>query len=128
MAGKGRDAEKLSEAVAEALKNNEKVMSLIAGLKERGAVDSETLLSLYLKIGDLLEVSLTTVSREELERSKSAKRARQPKEAARPQPPDDEAHETIDGRNLSRNEIAFQEWTAERFNEENWLKKRRLIW
>ncbi|MGK7346196.1 MAG: hypothetical protein ACNS63_10365 [Candidatus Nitrospinota bacterium M3_3B_026] len=127
MAEKGREIKKLSEAVAEALKNNEKVMSLIAELKERGVVDSETLLSLYLKIGDLLEVSLTTVSREELEKLKTGKQAA-PKKAEPPREPDDDIHETIDGRDLSRNEIAFQEWTAERFNEGNWLKKRRLIW
>jgi len=34
--------------------------------------------------------------------------------------------EQIDGRELTENEVSFQEWTIEQFNEKEWLKKNHL--
>jgi len=40
----------------------------------------------------------------------------------------DDTREHIDGRELSENEISFQEWVSDQFNEDEWLKRLGLRW
>lgn len=127
MADRDNELKKLADAVIETLKSNKKVLSLMAELRDKNVVDSATLLSLHFKINELLEISCATMSEEELEAQGVYERQSAPKQK-KAKSEEQEPRETIDGRDLSENEIAFQEWVSERFDEENWLKKTKLIW
>jgi hypothetical protein len=125
MDGKSNDKElkALSHAIMEAITGNEDVMAMLNDLKQRNVVDSSTLLGLALRIGEIIEISGMTFKQEEIEEKQTQlDTAEVDGELQVP------AYELIDGRELSVKEVAFQTWSAERFDERAWLKKMGLIY
>ena len=138
-----KELQELSHAIVEALTHNDDVMALLADLKEREVIDSSTLLGLALKISDLLELSGMAFTQEDVAEGPSAiiennVAENDPSGEAKTEKflgnisqeiKSEEAEEAIiDGRELSENEIAFQEWSNDNFDEKEWLKNTRLIW
>ena len=135
-----KELQELSHAIVEALTHNDDVMTLLADLKEREVIDSSTLLGLALKISDLLELSGMAFTQEDIAEEPTA--MIENKVAENDQSGDAETKRftgdingeikdeeaIIDGRELSENEIAFQEWSNDNFDEKEWLKNTRLIW
>ena len=124
MDGKSNEKElkALSHAIMEAITGNEEVMALLNDLKQRNVVDSSTLLGLALRIGEIIEISGMTFRQDEIEEKQTQLDTCDAEDSA--QTP---AYELIDGRELSAKEVAFQSWSAERFDERAWLKKMGLI-
>jgi hypothetical protein len=130
-----KELRELSEAIVEALTRNEEVMGLLTDLKERKVIEASTLLGLALKVNDLLEISGVAFTQDELEENRriqskaiaesltEAVIEAEEKEAALRE----EGEATIDGRKLSKSEVAFQEWAAEKFDEKEWLRSMGLI-
>jgi hypothetical protein len=125
MDGKSNDKElkALSHAIMEAITGNEDVMAMLNDLKQRNVVDSSTLLGLALRIGEIIEISGMTFKQEEIEEKQTQLDAAEAEGEL--QVP---AYELVDGRELSAKEVAFQTWSAERFDERAWLKKMGLIY
>ena len=125
MDGKSNDKElkALSHAIMEAITGNEDVMAMLNDLKQRNVVDSSTLLGLALRIGEIVEISGMTFKQDEIEEKQTQLDA--PEAEGELQIP---VYEAIDGRELSAKEVAFQTWSAERFDERAWLKKMGLIY
>ncbi len=124
MDGKSNEKElkALSHAIMEAITGNEEVMAMLNDLRERNVVDSSTLLGLALRIGEIIEISGMTFRQDEIEEKQTQLDTCDAEDSA--QTP---AYELIDGRELSAKEVAFQSWSAERFDERAWLKKMGLI-
>lgn len=131
MSAKDRENElrELSQVIIEALTHNEDVMAHLADLKERNIIDSQTLLGLALKISDLLELSGMAFTQEEVQNSLAANSGEtKPPMLPASNKKEKNDFEEIDGRKLSNNEIDFQEFTASKFDEKEWLQKTGLIW
>ena len=132
-----KELHELSQAIVEALTHNEDVMSQLADLKLRDVIDSSTLLGLALKISDLLELSGIAFTQEDIVEEPSALIGDGDENNDQNDDTDtekfagdinEEEDAIIDGRELSSNEVAFQEWANNKFNEKEWLKSARLIW
>lgn len=125
MDGKSSDKElkALSHAIMEAITNNEDVMAMLNDLRQRKVVDSSTLLGLALRIGEIIEISGMTFRQDEIEEKQTQLDTDDVEDTAQAT-----AYEVIDGRELSAKELAFQTWSAERFDERAWLKKMGLIY
>ncbi|MBI5814780.1 MAG: hypothetical protein HZB29_04135 [Nitrospinae bacterium] len=121
-----KELKALTRAIMEVLTHNEEIMTLLLDLKTRKVIDSSTLLGLALKVSDLVEVSGTAFSQEELGVRKAGPDPRAA-EAKSDQLLAVKEKAVIDGRELSTRETAFQEWTSEQFDEKAWLKKSGLI-
>ncbi len=121
---KEKELKELSQSIVEALAANEEVMSHLTDLKERGVIDSATLLGLALKVDELLQISGVAFMQD------TDHHERPPKELvgevegaiAAQEEIDEPTDATIDGRQLSPQEVAFQEWAASHFDEKSWLK------
>ncbi len=132
-----KDLKVLSHAIVDALARNDDVMSMLSDLKERNVIDSSTLLGLALKINDLLEISGTAFTNEslradsddneEVSLTKPTDVARKPVQAVS-ENLESKTVGMIDGRKLSKNEVAFQEWVNGQFDEKGWLSSSGLIW
>ena len=138
-----KELQELSHAIVEALTHNDDVMALLADLKEREVIDSSTLLGLALKISDLLELSGMAFTQEDIaeeppamienkvaenDQSDEAETKRFIGDISHEIKGDEAEDAIIDGRELSENEIAFEEWSNDKFDEKEWLKNTRLIW
>ena len=131
-----KDLKDLSQLIVAALTRDEGVMNALADLKKRKVIESSTLLGLALKINDLLEISGSTISSDSQEKAESAK---EPAVEAELDPVlrtsvsqtaniPVRARAMIDGRQLSAEEILFEEWAQAKFNEKEWLRKVGLAW
>jgi hypothetical protein len=127
--GHEKELKALSHEIMGAITENEKVMATLKDLKERGIVDSSTLLGLALRIGEITEVAGMTFQQEELgEQSASLDAASATSVNPNlPAAPAQSAYEMIDGRVLSPKEAVFQNWSADQFDERAWLKRVGLI-
>jgi len=127
-----KDLKDLSQLIVSALTRDEGVMNALADLKKRKVIEPSTLLGLALKINDLLEISGAAVSEEDVRKivNERAEQEEKPEPARRPlrQAVSFKQRTMIDGRELSREEILFEEWAIANFNERDWLKKSGLIW
>jgi len=123
-----KELKELSRIIIEALTNNKEVMGLLADLKERKIIESTTLLGLALKVNDLLEISGATFTKEELQ--KENKLPAPTNNPPRANDPDTATNnkELIDGRELTPSEMAFERWSRENFDVDQWLRKSGLIW
>jgi len=124
------ELKELSQAIVEALTHNEEVMAMLSDLKDRNVIDSTTLLGLALKISDLLEISGMAFTHEEVARQVKHELSGKVEEkvAKNVTTAPERRLEKIDGRTLSKNEIAFQEWANQRFDEKEWLKGHSILW
>ena len=114
----------LSNAIANAILRSEEVKGLVAGLQSGGRLRPGDIFGLALKFTSpgTVEVTLGQLNREGEGRKDVPQAPPGPKEA--PDPPG----QFVDGEKLSESEIAFQEQLADRFDEEEWLRKARLRW
>jgi hypothetical protein len=122
--GNEQELKALSHAIMGAITGNDEVMAMLNDLKQRNVVDSSTLLGLALRIGEIIEISGMTFRRDEIEEKQTQLDTGDAEEGDAHAP----AYELIDGRELSAKEVAFQSWSAERFDERAWLKKMGLIY
>lgn len=123
-----KDLRELSQMIVDALARNEAIMSHLAELKERGIIDSSTLLGLALRVNELLELSATMFAQQDT-RIETPRALPQPEHGmvrARGAAPGSRA--IYDGREITATEAAFEEWVIERFDEQEWLRKIGLSW
>jgi hypothetical protein len=117
--GSERNFEKLSKAITEAVMTSPKVKKMVAEIQKNDEICPKSFMVLVLKM-EVLTDSVELEVEEELTEDQSApKKYPIKKSSKKPQ--------FIDGQQLSKKEIEFQEFSNKNFNTEEWLKKNGLI-
>ena len=117
--GSERSFEKLSKAITEAVMTSPKVKKIVAEIQKDEDICPKSFMVLVLKM-EVLTDSLELEVEEELKEEPPApKKRRRKKSSRKPQ--------FIDGQELSKKEIEFQEFTNKKFDDDEWLKKNGLI-
>lgn len=114
----GRDFEKLSKAITEAVMSSDKVKKIVAEIQKKDKICPQSFMVLVLKMQVLTE-SLEMEIEEDIVEKKTARKRGRKKASDRSQ--------FIDGRKLTKKEMAFQEYASKRFDADSWLKKNGLI-
>lgn len=115
--GAERKFEELSKAIAEAVMSSKKVKKVVADIQKKEKICPQSFMVLVLKM-QVLADSLDLDIEEPTVEKKRAKRPR--KKSSK------EQWQYIDGRKLTKNEIAFENFFGERFDTHQWLKKNGL--
>ena len=113
-----QDFEKLSKAITEAVMSSPKVRMIVEEIQKKTSICPQSFMVLVLKMEVLANAFELDIEAAPVEKKKP-KRSR--KKSAKNQP------QQIDGKKLSPNEIAFEEYVSERFNTEKWLKEKGLL-
>ena len=117
--GSERSFEKLSKAITEAVMTSPKVKKIVAEIQKDEDICPKSFMVLVLKM-EVLTDSLELEVEEELKEGRPAtKKRRRKKSSRKPQ--------FIDGQELSKKEIEFQEFTNKKFDDDEWLKKNGII-
>ena len=117
--GAERSFEKLSRAITEAVMTSSKVKKIVAQIQKSEEICPKSFMVLVLKM-EVLTDSLELEVEEELTEEGPAPR----KPSSRKSPKN---AQFIDGKQLTKKEIEFQEYSNKKFNTEEWLKKNGLI-
>ena len=115
--GSERKFEELSKAIAEAVMNSKKVKKVVADIQKKEKICPQSFMVLVLKmqvLADSLDLDLEEPAIEKKRTKRSRKKS-----------PKDQA-QYIDGRKLTKNEIAFENFFSERFDSHQWLKENGL--
>lgn len=116
--GQDGDYEKLSKAITEAVLSSSKVKKIVAEIQQRDDICPQSFMVLVLKLQTLTEgfdVEIEEASEKPKKKTRRAKKKLT------------EEAQFIDGEKLSQNEIKFEEFISERFNQEDWLRNNGLI-
>lgn len=116
--GSERDFEKLSKAITDAVMNSGKVKKIVAQIQEKGKICPQSFMVLVLKMQVLTE-SIEMEVEENFMENPPAKKTGKKKSGEIPQ--------YIDGDQLSKREIEFQEFFNRKFDTQGWLKKNGII-
>ena len=117
--GSERSFEKLSKAITEAVMTSPKVKKIVAEIQKDEDICTKSFMFLVLKM-EVLTDSLELEVEEELKEERPAPKKRRSKKSSR-------KPQFIDGQELSKKEIKFQEFTNKKFDDDEWLKKNGLI-
>ena len=117
--GAERNFEKLSKAITEAVMTSSKVKKIVAEIQKSEEICPKSFMVLVLKM-EVLTDSLELELEEEITEDRPAPKKR----ASRKSP---KKAQFIDGKQLTKKEIEFQEYSNKKFNTEKWLKKNGLI-
>lgn len=115
--GSERSFEKLSKAITEAVMTSPKVKKIVAEIQKNDNICPKSFMVLVLKM-EVLTDSLELEVEEELTEERPKKR-KSKKTSPRSQ--------FIDGCELSKKEIEFQEFSNKKFDTQEWLKRNGLI-
>ena len=115
--GSEREFERLSKAITEAVMTSAKVKKIVAEIQEKEKICPQSFMVLVLKMQVLTESLELEVEEEFLDNPPPKKRGRK-KSCDLPQ--------YIDGNQLSKKEIEFQEFSKKKFDTEDWLRKNGL--
>ena len=119
--GPERNFEKLSKAITEAVMTSPKVKKMVAEIQKNDEICPKSFMVLVLKMEVLTDsVELEVAEEEELTEDQPAPKKRIIKKSSK-------KPQFIDGQQLSKKEIEFQEFSNKKFNTEEWLKKNGLI-
>ncbi len=117
--GSERSFEKLSKAITEAVMTSPKVKKIVSEIQKDENICPKSFMVLVLKM-EVLTDSLELEVEEELGEERPApKKRRSKKSSQKPQ--------FIDGQELSKKEIDFQEFANKKFDANDWLKKNGLV-
>ena len=119
--GPERNFEKLSKAITEAVMTSPKVKKMVAEIQKNDEICPKSFMVLVLKMEVLTDsVELEVEEEEETTEDQPAPKKRIIKKSSK-------KPQFIDGQQLSKKEIEFQEFSNKKFNTEEWLKKNGLI-
>ena len=117
--GSERSFEKLSKAITEAVMTSPEVKKIVAEIQKNDNICPKSFMVLVLKM-EVLTDSLELEVEEEVAEEQPAPKKRKSKKPT-------QKRQFIDGRELSKKEIEFQEFANKKFDTEEWLKNNGLI-
>ena len=115
----GRNFEKLSKAITEAVMTSPKVKQIISEIQEDEEISPKSFMVLVSKMEVLTDTLELEVEEELIDEPPAPKKIRSKKSSKKRQ--------FIDGQQLSKKEIEFQEFSNKNFDADEWLKKNGLI-
>ena len=110
--------EKLSKAITEAVLTSEKVRKTVEEIQKNNEICPQSFMVLVLKMQVLTESLELDIEQGDIAEKSTAQKKIRKKSSKKSQ--------FIDGRKLSRDEVAFEEFRSKQFDSDNWLKKNRL--
>ena len=117
--GSERIFEKLSKAITEAVMASPKVKKIVSEIQKNDHICPKSFMVLVLKMEVLTDSLELEAEEETMEERPAPKKGKSKKSAQRPQ--------FIDGQELSKKEIEYQEFANKTFDTQEWLKKNGLI-
>ena len=117
--GSERIFEKLSKAVTEAVMASPKVKKIVSEIQKNDHICPKSFMVLVLKMEVLTDSLELEVDEQTTEERPTPKKRKSKKSSKKPQ--------FIDGQELSKKEIKFQEFANKKFDTQEWLKKNGLI-
>ena len=117
--GSERSFEKLSKAITEAVMASPKVKKIVSEIQKNDHICPKSFMVLVLKMEVLVDSLELETEEETTEERPAPKKGKSKKSAQRPQ--------FIDGQELSKKEIEYQEFANKTFDTQEWLKKNGLI-
>lgn len=126
-----RDFEKLSKAITEAVMTSSKVRKIVAEIQKNDEVCAQSFMVLVLRLSTLTE-NLESETREEAEiegdtLEETAEEKPKKKPARKTKKKTENPSQFIDGEKLTRREQDFHEFVNRDFDQDDWLKKNKLI-
>ena len=119
--GPEHNFEKLSKAITEAVMTSPKVKKMVEEIQKNDEICPKSFMVLVLKMEVLTDsVELEVAEEEELTEDQPAPKKRIIKKSSK-------KPQFIDGQQLSKKEIEFQDFSNKKFNTKEWLKKNGLI-
>jgi hypothetical protein len=113
-----RSFEKLSKAITEAVMMSPKVKEIVAEIQKDEKICPKSFMVLVLKL-EVLTDSLELEIEEELNEEKPLSKKRRKRKIS-------QKSQFIDGQELSKKEVEFQEYVNKKFDSHEWLKKNGL--
>ena len=110
--------EKLSKAITEAVMTSEKIRKIVEEIQKKDEICPQSFMVLVLKMQVLTESLELDVEQGGISEKPTAPKKTRKKSSQKSQ--------FIDGRKLSKHEVAFEEFRSKQFDSDNWLKKNRL--
>ena len=110
--------EKLSKAITEAVLTSEKVRKTVEEIQKNDEICPQSFMVLVLKMQVLTESLELDIEQGDIVEKPTAPKKTRKKSSKKSQ--------FIDGRKLSRDEVAFEEFRSKQFDSDSWLKKNRL--
>jgi hypothetical protein len=117
--GSERNFEKLSKAITEAVMTSPKVKKIVSEIQKDDNICPKSFMVLVLKMEVLTDSLELEVEEETVEERPAPKKRKSKKAGQKPQ--------FIDGQELSKKEIEYQEFANKKFDTQEWLKKNGLI-
>ena len=116
--GSERSFEKLSKAITEAVMTSPKVKKIVAEIQKDEDICPKSFMVLVLKM-EVLTDSLELEVEEAMMEERPAPKKRKSKKSS-------QKAQFIDGQELSKREVEFQEFANKKFDADKWLKKNGL--
>lgn len=117
--GSERSFEKLSKAITEAVMSSPKVKKIVSEIQKNDHICPKSFMVLVLKMEVLTDSLELEVEEETTEERPEPKKQKTKKTQKKPQ--------FIDGQQLSKKEIEFEEFANKKFDTDEWLKNNGLI-
>ncbi len=127
-----REFERLSKAITEAVMSSAKVRKIVSEIQKKDEVCAQSFMVLVLKLSTLTESVDTETTAESIEaeadvETESSVEEKPKKKTVRKSRNKAEERQFIDGEELSKKEVEFQEFINNQFDQGDWLKKNKLI-
>lgn len=127
-----REFEKLSKAITEAVMSSAKVRKIVTEIQKKDEVCAQSFMVLVLRLSTLTESlepeDSEAVAQGEAEAAEpTAPEKPKKKSARRGRKKADKASQFIDGEKLTQKEIEFQEFINRDFDQDDWLKRNKLL-
>jgi hypothetical protein len=132
----GKEFEQLNEAVLKAILSSKDVENVLQDFKSKNLINEMAVVNLILSLEDLSSLIFS----ESAEKSNHTLDALNQKQPLRNHKTENKtidsrnnqvssslgSYDLVDGKNLSRNEILFEKYYQERFNEKQWLQQSKI--
>ncbi len=102
-----KELDGLSRAITKALLKSKDVLGILFDLKKRNMIEPSAMLALIIKVNDFINTAEKSLEDNPNESKPKG--------------------DYIDGRILTKNEAAFEEYISDKFDETEWLKKYGII-
>ena len=131
-----KEFDQLNEAVLKAILSSKDVEKVLRDFKSKNLINEMAVVNLVLSLEDLSSLIFS----ESAEKSNHALDALNHKQSLRNDKTENKtinskknqvsaslsSYDLVDGKNLSRNEILFEKYYQERFNEKQWLQQSKI--
>ncbi len=112
--------EQLNEAIMKAIVSSEDVKSVLNDFKDKDMINNLAVLNLILSLEELSDLVFTKDGSYKLEQTKNETTDPEPETPA--EKPSLNPY-VVDGEQLSPNEVLFERFYQDKFNEKEWMKK-----